>query len=134
MSQKGESHVSTERKDVISVILTPQTYLPWNKEAILVCGKLYGRLADVLANGKPYKIPAPAEKDYLPELQPGEPPLSQNQKDKLFERAYERYYAKVDKLAELKPLIVLHSPCLVWYRIKDHNLAECELPHRLRTE
>jgi hypothetical protein len=105
MSQKGESHVSTERKDVISVILTPQTFLPWNNEAILVCGKLYGRLADVLATGKPYKIPAPAEKDYLPELQPGEPPLSQNQKDKLFERAYERYYAKVDKLAEQKPLM-----------------------------
>ena len=101
MSQKGESHVSTERKVVISVILTPQTYLPWNKEEILVCGKLlYGWLADVLATGKQYKIPAPAEKDYLPELQPGEPPLSQNQKDKLFERAYERYYAKVDELAE----------------------------------
>ena len=30
----------------------------------------------------------PVEKDYLPELAPGEPPLSQGQKDKLFERAY----------------------------------------------
>ena len=102
MSQKGESHVSTERKDVTSVILTPKNYVSWNKEAVLVCGKLYGRLADVL------KVPAPMEKDYLPELQPGEPPaLSQSQKDRLFERAYERYYAKVDKVSDQKPNIYL---------------------------
>ena len=44
------------------------------------------------------------EKDYyLPELQPGEPALSQSQKDKLFERAYEHYYAKVDKVSDQKP-------------------------------
>ena len=90
MSQKGESHVSTERKDVISVILTPKNYVSvsWNKEAVLVCGKKYGRLADVLKTGKPYKVPTPMEKDYLPELQHGEPALSQSQNDKLFERAY----------------------------------------------
>lgn len=103
MSQKGESHVSTERKDVISVILTPKNYVPWNKEAVLVCGKKYGRLADVLKTGKPYKVPTPVEKDYLPVLQHGEPALSESQKDKLFERAWDRYYAKVDKLSELKP-------------------------------
>ena len=90
MFQKGESHVSTERKDVMSVILTPKNYVPWNKEAVLVCGKLYGRLADVLKTGKPYKVPTPMEEDYLPELQPGEPALSQSQQDKLFERAWER--------------------------------------------
>ena len=67
MSQKGESHVSTERKDVISVILTPKNYVAWNKEALLVCGKLYGRLADVLKTGKPYKVPVPMEEDYLPD-------------------------------------------------------------------
>ena len=43
------------------------------------------------------------EKDYLPELQPGEPALSQSQKDRLFERAYERYYAKVDKVSDQTP-------------------------------
>ena len=45
------------------------------------------------------------EKDFLPELQqPGEPALSQSQKDKLFERAYdERYYEKVDKILDQKP-------------------------------
>ena len=70
-------------------------YLPQNKEAVLVCEKLYGRLADVLKTGNPYKVPAPMEKDFLPELQqPGEPALSQSQKDKLFERAYDEcYYA-----------------------------------------
>ena len=45
------------------------------------------------------------EKDYLPELQPGEPALSQSQKDKILERAYERYYAKVDKVSDQKPNI-----------------------------
>ena len=45
----------------------------------------------------------PKEKDYLPDLAPGEPALSERQKEKLFERAYERYYAKVDRLNELKP-------------------------------
>ena len=103
MSQKGESHVSTERKDVISVILTPKNYVSWKKEAVLVCGKSYGRLADVLKTGKPYKVPVPMEKDYLPELQPGEPALSPSRKDKLFERAYERYYAKVEKVSDQKP-------------------------------
>ena len=50
------------------------TYRGINKKAVLVCGKLYGRLADVLKTGKPYKVPAHhMEKDYLPELQPGEP-------------------------------------------------------------
>ncbi len=72
---------------------------------MLVCGKLYGRLADVLTTGKPYKVPVPVEKDYLPEQVPGEPVLSQSQKDKLFERAYERYYAKVDKVTDSKPLM-----------------------------
>ena len=58
MSQKGESHVSTERKDVISLILTtPKNYVPWSKEAVLVCGKLYGRLSDVLTTGESYKVP-----------------------------------------------------------------------------
>ncbi len=73
---------------------------------MLVCGKLYGRLADVLKTRNPYKVPAPMEKDFLPELQQpaGEPALSQSQKDKLFERAYdERYYAKVDKIFDQKP-------------------------------
>jgi hypothetical protein len=87
------------------LILTPKNYVPWSKEAVLVCGKLYGRLADVLTTGKPYKVPAPVEKDYLPEQAPGEPELSQSQKDKLFERAYERYYAKVDKINDNKPLM-----------------------------
>ena len=105
MSQKGENHVSTERKDGISLILTPKNYVPWSKEAVLVCGKLYGRLADVLTTGKPYKVPVPVEKDYLPEQEPGEPALSQSQKDKLFERAYERYYAKLDKTNDNKPLM-----------------------------
>ncbi len=79
--------------------------MPWNKEATLICGKLYGRLADVLTTGKPYKLPAPVEKDYLPELAPGEPALTRAQEDKLFERAYERYYAKLDKIADTKPLM-----------------------------
>ena len=90
------------------MILTPKNYVPWRKEAVLVCGKLYGRLADVLTTGKPYKVPVPVEKDYLPEQVPGEPALSQSQKDKLFERAYERYYyAKVDKTNDSKPLMYL---------------------------
>ena len=76
-----------------------------NKEATLICGKLYGRLADVLTTGKPYKLPAPVEKDYLPELAPGEPALSQAQADKPFERAYERFYAKLDKIADTKLLM-----------------------------
>jgi hypothetical protein len=85
MSQKGESHVSTERKDVISLILTPKNYVPWSKEAVLVCGKLYGR-----------RRGSHARYHCLPEQAPKEPALSQSQKDKFFERAYERYYAKVD--------------------------------------
>ena len=48
------------------------------------------------------KVPAPVEKDSLPELAPGEPPLSQALKDKLFERAYEQFYAKMDKITDTK--------------------------------
>ena len=110
MSQKGESHVSIERKNVISLILTPKNYVPWIKEAVLVCTKLYGRLADVLTTEKSYKVPVPVEKDYLPEQVPGEPALSQSQKDKLFERAYERYYAKVDKINDSKKLMYFIYP------------------------
>ena len=52
-------------------------------------------------------MPAPVEKDYLPELlAPGdEPALTRTQEDKLFERACERYYAKLDKIADTKPLM-----------------------------
>ena len=98
------------------------TYRGINKEAVLACEKLYGgRLADVLKTGKSYKVPAHhMEKDYLPELQPGEPALSQSQKDKLFERAYQRYYAKVDKVSDQKPnMYFTLAPCLDWHRIKE---------------
>jgi hypothetical protein len=103
------------------------TYRGINIE-VLACGKLYGRLADVLKTGKSYKLPAHhMEKDYLPELQPGEPALSQSQKDKLFERAYQRYYAKVDKVSDQKPnMYFTLAPCLDWHRIKDNTIiATC---------
>ena len=103
--------------------------MPWNKEATLVCGKLYGRLADVLTSGKPYKLPAPAEKDYLPELVPGEPALLQAQADKLFERAYERFYAKLDKIADTKPLMYftfLASLSTESMNIVSNYLVDCE--------
>ncbi len=37
MSQKGDSKVSSEKKDVITMILTAKTYHDWIKDAELVC-------------------------------------------------------------------------------------------------
>jgi hypothetical protein len=38
MSLKGESKVPTAKKDVITVVLTPETYHEWKEEAGLVIG------------------------------------------------------------------------------------------------
>eukprot|EP01036_Dinobryon_divergens_P021180 gene21180-29079_t len=103
MSTKGESDVYTEGKDAISVMLTPKNYLQWNEDAALVCGKLYGNLADVLTTKKAYRVPLPVEKDYLPPLEPGQAPYSDASKERFKEKAYDRYYTKVEKYNELRP-------------------------------
>ena len=74
------------------------------------------------------------EKDYLPELQPGEPVLSQSQKDKLFERVYERYYAKVNKVFDQKPNMYFTLLSSIGTKIKDNTIATCILSRRLWTE
>jgi hypothetical protein len=53
MSQKGDSKVSSEKKGVITVILTAKNYHDWIEDAELVCGIKYGRIADVLKTGVP---------------------------------------------------------------------------------
>jgi hypothetical protein len=88
MSQKGDSKVSSEKKDVITVTLTAKTYHDWIEDAELVCGSKYGRIADVLKTGIPYFEPKPTPAQYLPVLVgPGDSPLSANLREKLKERA-----------------------------------------------
>ena len=116
MSQKGESYVSNERKDVISVILTPKNYVPWNKEATLICGKLYGRLADVQVachtNCLPLWRKTTCRSWCL---------VSLHLRGKLFERAYERYYAKLNKIADTKPL--MYFSLLASYSTESMNIV-----------
>lgn len=43
------------------------------------------------------------EKDYLPPLEPGQAPYSDASKERFKEKAYDRYYTKVEKYNELRP-------------------------------
>jgi hypothetical protein len=102
MSQKGDSKVSAEKKDVITVILTAKTYHEWVEDAELVCGSKYGRIADVLKTGIPYVEPKPTSAQYLPVLEPGDSPLSATLREKLKERAYDRHQARQDEATKDK--------------------------------
>ena len=127
------------REDVISVILTPQIYVPWNKEEeTLVCGKLYdGRLADVLTTRKPFKVraclPLWRKTTYrcwrLGNL------LQGGQKDKLFvKQAYDLYYVKIDKIADTKPLMYFTFLALIGTESRDIVAQSARYPRRLRIE
>ena len=100
MSQKGDSKkVSTERKDAITVILTANTYHDRIEDAELVMGSKYGRIADVI----PYVEPKPIPAQYLPALAAaGDFPLSDALKEKLKERALNRYQTRLDEAAKNK--------------------------------
>ena len=102
MSQKGDSKVSAEKKDVITVILTAKTYHDWIEDAELVCGSKYGRIADVLKTGIPYVEPKPKPAQYLPALGPGDSPLSAALREKLKERAYDRHQTRSDEAVKDK--------------------------------
>ena len=118
------------REKVISVILTPQTYVPWNKEETLVCRKLYdGWLADLLTTGKPFKVHACTYRCW----RLGN--LLQGQKDKLFvKQAYYCYYVKIDKIADTKPLMYFTFLALIGTESRNIVAQSARYPRRLRIE
>ena len=132
MSQKGDSKVSAEKKDVITVILTAKTYHDWIEDAELVCGIKYGRIADVLKTGIPYVEPKPKSAQYLPALGPGDSPLSAALKEKLKERAYDRYHTRLDEVVKDKVKMYFDlmssvgTESLIMIKTHADYLIECE--------
>ena len=90
MSKKRDSKVSTERKGAIT------------EDAELIMGSKYGHIADVLKTGIPYVESKPTPAQYLPALAAGDSPLSDALKEKLKERALDRYQTRLDEAAKNK--------------------------------
>jgi hypothetical protein len=66
-------------------------------------GSKYGRIADVLRTGIPYVEPRPTAAQYLPVLEPTDSPLlSAAMREKLKERAYDRYQTRLDEMIKDK--------------------------------
>jgi hypothetical protein len=57
----------------------------------------FGRLADILTTGIPYVEPIPTAASYLPAVALGDSPLTNAMKEKLKERAFDRYQTRIDK-------------------------------------
>ena len=132
MSLKGESKAPTAKKDVITVVLTPETYLEWKEEAGLVIGGKFGRLADVLTTGIPYVEPRPTAATYLQPVAAGDSPLTDAMKGKLKERAFDRYQTSLDKGVDDKVLMyfilvaTISTVSLILVKQHANYLVGCE--------
>ena len=115
------------------MILTPQTYVPWNKEATwwlpvwyvsatgtLVCGKLYGRLAGVLTTGKPHNLLPTGVGAW------GTSFVTGSERQALWAGLLRAILCEDGQDRRYLTTHLLNPHRLIWYRIMEISCVDCE--------